>query len=418
MVRHNVPSGSSRESGVSMRLICLDDDPRVEAVLGRFLRQLRHEASFYRSITPFKVALQAAPPDAVLLDLGLGRENGIDVIHWLAVADIDVPIVLLSGHGDNVLDTARRIATASGIQVLGAVSKSRLVTELPVILARGTKPLPAGKPHPANRTVLSPGQLQGCIEAGLVEPHFQPIVFPSDGGLSGAEVLARLRLPDGTVLGADDFIALAEASGLLYAVTEALFDRLIEMRGRLAPLHLAFLSVNLSQQTLGDPRILSLVSRLVTRLAGTCAVKIEVTETTITADPQTMRSAAAQIQLLGVSLAIDDFGVGYSSIRALAELPFDTLKIDLSFVAEMLDSEKTLGVFRAIVAFGRSLGLQLIAEGVETEEQRLLIASEVDLVQGHLFGEPMTVGDLVRRFPGRRADVTPHPAPPSMIHRC
>ncbi len=418
MARRNIPSGSLRESGESMRLICLDDDPRVETVLGRFLRQLGHEVSFFRSITPFKAALAAAAPDAVLLDLGLGRENGIDVIHWLAGAGLEIPILLLSGHGDNVLDTARRIATASGIRVLGTVSKSRLVTELPLILARATRPLPAGRPHPVHHTVLSRGQLEECIEAGLVEPHFQPIVFPGDGSLSGAEVLARLRLPDGTVLGADDFIALAEASGLLYAVTEALFERLIEMRGRLASLDLAFLSVNLSQQTLGDPRILTLVSRLVTGLAAICAVKIEVTETTITADPQAMRSAAAQIQLLGVSLAMDDFGVGYSSIRALAELPFDTLKIDLSFVAEMLDSEKALSVFRAIVAFGRSLHLQLIAEGVETEEQRLLIASEVDLVQGHLFGEAMTVDDLLRRFPGCHAPAIPHSAQTPMNHRC
>ncbi len=386
-----------------MRLICLDDDPRVEGVLGRFLRRLQHDVSFHRSITPFKAAFLDEPPDAVLLDLGLGRESGIDVIHWLADVDVEVPILLLSGHGDHVLDTARRIATASGIRVLGAVSKARLVTELPAILARDVKPAPAGKPELGDRTRLSSRELEGFVGAGLVEPYFQPIVFPGDGSLRGVEVLARLRLPDGAVLSAEDFIALAESSGLLYAVTEALFGRLIAMRGTLAVLGLKFLSVNLSQETLRDPRILGLVSRLVAGLAGTCAIKIEVTETTMSADPQTMRTAAAQIQLLGVSLAIDDFGVGYSSVRALAELPFDTLKIDLSFVAEMLDSGKALRVVHAIVAFGRSLGLQLIAEGVETEEQRQLIASHVDLAQGHLFGEPMTGDALLCKFPGHAA---------------
>jgi len=391
-----------------MRLMCLDDDPRMEAVLGRFLRRLQHDVSFHRSIAPFKAALLDDPPDAVLLDLGLGRESGIDVIHWLAGGGLEVPILLLSGHGDNVLDTARRIATASGIQVLGAVSKARLATDLPAILARDLKPAPEARPDLGDRTMLSPGELEGFIRAGLVEPYFQPIVFPGDGSLSGVEVLARLRLPDGAVLGADDFIALAESSGLLYDVTEALVGRLITMGGTLAPLGLTFLSVNLSQETMRDPRILGLVSRLVAGLAGTCAIKIEITETTISADPQTMRTAAAQIQLLGVSLAIDDFGVGYSSVRALAELPFDTLKIDLSFVAEMLDSGKALRVFHAIVALGRSLGLQLIAEGVETEEQRQLIASHVDLAQGHLFGEPMTVDALLRKFPGHAAPTPRH----------
>jgi EAL domain-containing protein (putative c-di-GMP-specific phosphodiesterase class I) len=115
----------------------------------------------------------------------------------------------------------------------------------------------------------------------------------------------------------------------------------------------------------------------------------------------------------GARVAIDDFGTGYSSLHRLAVLPVDTLKIDLSFVAEMLDSGKALRVFHAIVAFGRSLGLQLIAEGVETEEQRQLIASHVDLAQGHLFGEPMTADALLRKFPGHAA-----PAPgPSRVSR-
>lgn len=381
-----------------MRLICLDDDPRVEAVVGRFLRHLRHEVSFHRSIRPFQLALRSERPDAILLDLGLGRENGIDVIHWLADERIAIPVLLLSGHGDHLLDTARRIAMASGVQMLGTVSKSRLVKELPAMLERGVFPPLAGKPHPDARLPLGVADLREWVASGCVTPYFQPIVRPRDSALVGAEVLARLRLPDATVLGAETFIDLADSSGLIHSITEALFERLAGMRAELATLGLQFVSVNLSQKTLQDMRVLDLVSGLVQGLTDACSLKIEVTETVLGADPQLMRTAAARIQLLGASLAMDDFGVGYSSVRALAELPFDTLKVDLSFVSEMLDSSKALRVFRAIAAFGRSLGLQLIAEGVETEAQRQLIMSEVDLAQGHLFGEPVALEDLLRRF--------------------
>lgn len=381
-----------------MRLICLDDDPRVETVVGRFLRQMRHEVTFHRSIEPFQLALRSERPDAILLDLGLGRENGIDVIHWLADEGIVIPVLLLSGHGDPLLDTARRIAMASGVRMLGAVSKSRLVTDLPAALERGVIPPLQGKGGPDVRLPLSLADLGEWVAAGSVIPYFQPIVLPRDRVLVGAEVLARMRLPDGTVLGAETFIGLADSSGLMHSIMEALFQQLAGMRAALAALGLQFLSVNLSQKTLQDMRALDLVSGLVQALAGTCKVKIEVTETVIGADPQLMRTIAARIQLLGASLAMDDFGVGYSSVRALAELPFDTLKVDLSFVSEMLESSKALRVFQAIAAFGRSLGLQLIAEGVETEAQRQLIMHEVDLAQGHLFGEPMALPDLLLRF--------------------
>ena len=108
-----------------MRLICLDDDPRIETVLSRFLKRLGHTVDLHTSVASFKAALASDLPDLILLDLGLGQENGINVIHWLAEVHPRMPVILLSGHGDDLLDTARRIARATGIQVLGAISKSR-----------------------------------------------------------------------------------------------------------------------------------------------------------------------------------------------------------------------------------------------------------------------------------------------------
>lgn len=385
-----------------MRLMCLDDDPRIQSVLGRFLKRLGHVGEFHTATSSFKTAIAADPPDLILLDLSLGRENGIDIIDWLAQDHADIPLVLLSGQTEDLLDTARRVARGHGIRVLGAVSKLRMGTELPGIL---------------NQDIVHPGQeatatasvthrptcrkedLIQAIATGNILPYFQPIVVPTDGHLMGVEVLARLRLPDGRILGADEFIDLAEKSGLLRDMTETLFMSLMAKAPRLAPLKLGFIAVNLSPLILEDVASLDLMRRLVDAFAGISKLKVEITETAASKHPQDVRRVAAHIHLLGCSLAIDDFGTGYSSMRALAELPFDSLKIDLSFVTEMFDSSKALRLLRAMIGFAQSIDLQVVAEGVETEAQReMLIAEGVDLAQGYLFGAPMALDDLLQAY--------------------
>jgi len=385
---------------VSMHLICLDDDPRMEAVLARFLKGYGHSVDFHVSVASFEAALDANPADLVLLDLDLGRENGIDVIHWLAATHPGIPIVLLSGHGDELLDTAQRIARSAGIQVLGAISKSRTALELPGILKKDVTHAARGPQQDFQaQGALTRKGLEGKIRRDRVAAYFQPIVSPANGHLRGAEVLARVQLPSGKVLGAGEFIPLAESSDLIYAVTETLFERLIESRETLAGSGLAFISVNLSPLILQQERALLLMRRLVDGLAGACAIKAEITESAASAYPDVVRSVAAQIHLMGVSLAIDDFGIGHSSMRVLAELPFDTMKIDVSFVSEMFDSAKALKLLRAMIRFGQTLELQVVAEGVETEAQRqVLIESGIDLAQGYLFGKPVPLEVLARTF--------------------
>jgi EAL domain-containing protein (putative c-di-GMP-specific phosphodiesterase class I) len=244
--------------------------------------------------------------------------------------------------------------------------------------------------------------LAAQIAAGQVEPFFQPIVA-CNGQLCDVEVLTRIRLPDGSVLGAAQVIPLAESAGLILPLTEALFTRLLAARDPLGDLGLEHLSVNLSVAQLDVALTTALVRRLVDGLAGRCRVRVELTESACLSDAQAVRALGAQLRLLGASLAMDDFGIGYSSIRALAELPYDTLKIDLSCVAELFDSHKAERLLGAMLVMAESLGLTVIAEGVETEAQRAwLCAAGVDRLQGYLFGAPMPLADLVQSF-GRAA---------------
>jgi CheY-like chemotaxis protein len=250
----------------------------MEMVLGRLLKRLGHIAEFHTSVASFKAALKVDLPDLILLDLGLGQENGIDVIHWLAESYPGLSVVLLSGHGDDLLDTARRIAKAAGVVVPGAVSKSRMVAELPRILEKSAAGLPSGlRAEPQSRHHMTRDDLEDVIRMGGIIPYFQPIVSPTDGQLRGAEALARARLPSGRIISAGEFIPLAEASDLIFDLTEVLFERLIESAETLAPLGLKFISVNLSPLILQQERALVMVRRLAAGFAGVCGVKIEMT---------------------------------------------------------------------------------------------------------------------------------------------
>jgi EAL domain-containing protein (putative c-di-GMP-specific phosphodiesterase class I) len=380
-----------------MILSCLDDDPRMERTLRRFAGSLGHEVRFQTTSHALREDLGRQVPDVIVLDLGLGTETGVDVIGWLAEHHPTVPLVFLSGHGDELLDTARRIAQGNGLTVYGAVNKANLVRELPAVLSRRTPPEGAAKARPAGaagggQAELSVEQLREYLRAGLITPYFQPILSARTLQPVGAEVLARLPLPEGGVLGAGAFIPLAERCGLIMDLTRVLSERLIELEPQLRPLGLEFLSVNLSAANVEGVGAAAIVKRLVDAFAASSRIVIELTETAILPDLQQMRALTTQLRLGGASLAIDDFGIGYSSIRALAELPYDALKIDLSFVAEMFDSEKSANLIASMLHMAHSLNLQVVAEGVETEAQRdRLITMGVDRLQGYLFGRPVPI---------------------------
>ena len=379
-----------------MIVLCLNDNPRLESAVRRFAERLGHEVHFHAESTSFQAQVAAQPPDLVVLDLALDQKRGIDTIAWLAQAQVRAPLVLLSGQGDDLLNAARRSAEASGIEVPGTVNTEQLFRDLPPLLARALRD--TRQPPQAARSGLTPAALAQYIHERRIEPYFQAIVSPGNERLHGAKVLARLRLPSGEVLAAETIIPLAESAGLILPLTEALFARLIEYKAQLRPLNLGFLSVNLSATALDDQppvalvRTLVLVRTLIDGLAGCCQLRVELTEAAAMADSQPIRDLTAQISLLITSRAMDGFGTGDSSIRTLTELPFDTVKIDLSFVADMFDSTKARRMLLAIIALGRGLGLKVVAEGIETPAQhQFLMEHGGELMQGHLFEHPMDI---------------------------
>ena len=229
--------------------------------------------------------------------------------------------------------------------------------------------------------------------AGTFFLMYQPKVDLRTGRIFGVEALIRWRHPEHGMVPPPRFIGLAEESGLIVAIGEWVL-RTACRQARLwrdAGLDPLTVSVNVSARQFEEKHLVERIAAAL-RDAGLppCALELEVTESLLMRDLNQAVERMRELKEMGVSLSIDDFGTGYSSLSALKSFPISTLKIDKSFVRDLATSEDDQAIALAVISLGHRLHLRVIAEGVETEEQReFLAANECDEMQGYLFSPPV-----------------------------
>jgi diguanylate cyclase (GGDEF)-like protein len=266
--------------------------------------------------------------------------------------------------------------------------------------------------------------LHGAIDRDELVVHYQPIVDLRDESITGLEALVRWRHPDWGLLLPNDFIPIAEETGLIDLiglwVLEEACRQMVAWRTAAAEVGLS-VHVNLSARQFRRP---ALVHRIATILQRTglppAGLGLEITETVIMEDVERTSAMLGELSALGVHLQIDDFGTGYSSLAYLQRLPVNAVKIDRSFIAAMRGNDDNAKIVRAIVGLAQALDLKVIAEGVETAEHSVLLRSlGCTLAQGDYFSPAVDVtaaSELVRR--GRtRARHGPRSAEPSLKER-
>ncbi|MGJ7441822.1 putative bifunctional diguanylate cyclase/phosphodiesterase [Aquipuribacter sp. MA13-6] len=265
----------------------------------------------------------------------------------------------------------------------------------------------------ARDTLQLLADLRVAIDTGQVTVAYQPVVHlgpvpdgeaPDRRPLPAVEALARWDHPTRGPVPPAEFVALAEGHQLITSLTAHVLDvacaQMARWRDTLGPLAPARLNVNLSALQLGDPRLLGTVTQALERhgvpATGLC---LEITESAIMADPVASRDTLTSLRRAGISVAIDDFGVGYSSLAYLQHLPVDHLKIDRSFVAELATGGQGV-VAAAVISLARALGLSAVAEGVEEPVQAARLRQlGCELGQGWLWARALTgdeLGDWVR----------------------
>jgi diguanylate cyclase (GGDEF)-like protein len=239
---------------------------------------------------------------------------------------------------------------------------------------------------------------QAMNDPGQLLLHYQPKVQVGNGGVAGVEALVRWQHPKHGLLGPMEFIPAAERTGLIRPLTIRILETALRQArtwndARLPPMMMA---VNISTRCLLESDFADQIRRLLDE-AGVPAdqLELEITESTIMSDPENAMAVLLRLAEFGVSLAIDDFGTGYSSLSYLKQLPVHLLKIDRSFITDMRPGESDEAIVRSSVDLGRNLGLDVVAEGVESEATWQHLADlGCDQAQGFFFARPMPSSEI------------------------
>ena len=250
------------------------------------------------------------------------------------------------------------------------------------------------------------GELRRGIERGEIVPYFQPIVDLASGRTTGFEVLARWLHPDRGLLTPAHFLAFAEDSGLLVELGAAMLRSSLSQLAAWREEGLDFasgsISVNVGSRQLVDPSFPARVAEAL-QDSGIDADSLwfEITETALLTDARAATAALREVEQLGVHIAVDDFGTGYSSLTYLKRFPVEAIKIDRSFVAGLGIDDDDSTIVEAVVQLGRSLGVTVVAEGVESPLQLSRLRElNCDRGQGYLFGRPRPAEIIVREGVG------------------
>jgi diguanylate cyclase (GGDEF)-like protein len=255
-----------------------------------------------------------------------------------------------------------------------------------------------------NASALEKLELENALrhaeERGELEVFYQPQVELDTGRISGMEALARWRHPERGLVSPADFIPVAENSGLIVPIGAWVLRTACAQNKAWqdAGLPRLTVAVNLSARQFLDPELPQAVKAVLAETALEPAyLELEVTESIAMQDVATTIRTLDAFRQAGIKCSIDDFGTGYSSLSYLKRLPLDKLKVDQSFVRDMAEDAEAAAITRAIVDLGHSLGIRVIAEGVENHRQRALLAGYgCDEAQGYLFGRPLPAVDFAR----------------------
>jgi diguanylate cyclase (GGDEF)-like protein len=236
-------------------------------------------------------------------------------------------------------------------------------------------------------------ELRQAIKNNEFELYLQPIIDIKTNCINKAEALIRWNHPRNGLISPDDFIPIAERCGLIIAIGEWVINRTCEISKELSSLGFDIkISMNLSPSQVADSNLFTyLKTSIEDNQVNPCLLELEVTEDVLVDDYSVAEKLLSKARQMGMSVSVDDFGTGYSSLSYLKKLPLDYLKIDRSFIKEIVADDNDKAIVRAVIAMAHNLNLCVTAEGVETQEQlSFLVDNACNSVQGYMFSRPIS----------------------------
>jgi len=393
------------------RILILDDDAAVGQTIQWIAESLGFEAEFVTRPEEFFKRLDQMSPDIITIDLVMPELDGVEIMRLLAERKSRAKIVISSGMGSRVLDAAERSASQHSLDILGVLPKPVSKDALRVLVGEGNdsqqpaalkEESPRGGPFEITKEAL-----QGALDRHEFVMAYQPKIDCKSGTPAGFEALVRWMHPVRGIIMPDDFISIAESTGLIDALTEQVFDQSLTWFSDSFPQSKLILSLNLSAKSLVDFHLADSLAAMCNRFhISPERIVLELTESSTMVDPILSLDLMTRFRVKGFQLSIDDFGTGFSSMIQLVRLPFSEIKVDKSFVTQARHSIESRSVIKSIVELGHSLGLLVTAEGVEDlDTLNYLNTLGCDLAQGYFIARPMW-GEAARNWVELRKSVS------------
>ncbi len=369
------------------RLLIVDDEPGICDLVAETAKPMGYVTETAHDGSAFEERFAKFWPDLVVLDLRLPGHDGIELLRFLANRGYRGKLILLSGTGSRVLESAERVALSHGLQVLGHAAKPLDMIAFERILETAPE---------ADSPTISAEELRAAIGNGELFVEYQPKIAlcgASPHQIEGVEALVRWRHEMRGLILPEEFIGLADSNRMLSSSLThfVLRSALQQARYWLDDGHALSVAVNLPAGLVNDTSLPDRIDGLLSRYnLEAAALILEITETGILPDIMGAMEALTRLRLKGVQLSIDDFGTGNSSLVQLYRMPFSELKVDRSFVTELERSQEARVIVRSIINLAHGLGMVACAEGVESEHILDLLRSwNCDKAQGYHIGRPM-----------------------------
>jgi EAL domain-containing protein (putative c-di-GMP-specific phosphodiesterase class I) len=380
-------------------MLVIDDEEDICEIIaevggrrGLEVKTLTTTESVASTLTSFK-------PDFIMLDLMMPGTDGVELLRLLSEHSKDAKLCLISGSDSRVLNSARRLGSAHGLDVISALEKPLDISVLNNLFDRLTG---------AGEAVVT-ADLAQAIAAGEFRLHYQPVIEMATRRVKGAEALARWAHPHRGTLTPDSFLEQVVNDGLMQVLTDMVVQTSVRQAARWHEAGESLtLSMNVTASALLDLALPDRIAELCQRHnAPADKLILEVTETEAMKDVTRTMDVLLRMRIRNIGVAIDDFGTGHSSLRELQRMPFSEMKIDKSFVIDMAKNKDCAVIVKAVIDLAHNLGLKVIAEGVEDQQTwNLLQQKGCDYAQGFFMGRPMPAeqfGAWLKEWRGKSA---------------
>jgi EAL domain-containing protein (putative c-di-GMP-specific phosphodiesterase class I)/ActR/RegA family two-component response regulator len=362
------------------RLLIVDDEASMGTLISRIAKGCGFDTKHAPTAQQGLELIASWQPTHLVLDLQMPDTDGIELLRELAALRCVARIVITSGHGSQVLNTALRLGIERGLAIEGTLPKPFEASALKTLLV-GLR---------SEAEWLNPAELEAAIADDQLVLYYQPKIDVRNSAITGFEALVRWAHPARGLVPPDRFVPLAESSGLMDAMTHWVLNAALKQLAEWAEQGL-HVGINVSVSNLKDVRFADLMDSLCRRYGvATGRVCIEVTESSAMSDDIVAMDILARLSLKGFLISIDDFGTGYSSFIRLLRMPISEIKIDQSFVKECHLNRESFIIVKSIVDLAHNLGMTVIAEGVENEQILTILAGMgCDRAQGYHVSKPM-----------------------------